>query len=46
LAVVSGWYTIKISGTFVTGPHPTQEEAFLKIAELNPRPARAAMRKS
>ncbi len=46
LGVVSGWYTTKISGTFVTGPHATQAEATLKIAELNPRPARAAIRKS
>ncbi len=38
LGVVSGWYTTKTSGTFVTGPHATQEEAILKIAELNPRP--------
>ena len=46
LGVVSGWYNTKVSGTFVTGPHATQEEAILKIAELNPRPVRAAMRKS
>lgn len=38
LGVVSGWYTTKISGTFVTGPHATQEEALLKIAELRPPP--------
>jgi hypothetical protein len=38
LGVVSGWYTTKISGTFVTGPHATQEEAALKIAELRPPP--------
>jgi hypothetical protein len=36
LGVVPGWYTIKMSGTFVTGPHATQEEALLKIAALNP----------
>jgi len=43
---VSGWCITKVNGTFVTGPHATQEEAPLKIAELNPPPTRAAMRKS
>jgi hypothetical protein len=38
LGVVSGWYTTKMSGTFVTGPHATEEEAARKIAELNPPP--------
>jgi len=38
LGVVSGWYTTKMSGTFVTGPHATHEEALRKIAELNPPP--------
>jgi len=38
--VVSGWYSTKVSGTFVTGPHATQEECLTKIAELNPPPAR------
>jgi len=46
LGVVSGWYTTKMSGTFVTGPHATQEEAALKIAELNPPPPPVAKRKS
>lgn len=46
LGVVSGWYTIKMSGTFVTGPHATQEEAALKIAELSPRPPIVAKGKS
>jgi hypothetical protein len=26
LGVESGWYGTKVSGTFVTGPHPTQVE--------------------
>ena len=26
LGVVSGWYSTKVSGTFVTGPHTTQED--------------------
>ncbi len=40
LGVVSGWYGTKVSGTFVTGPHATQEACLLKIAELNPPLAR------
>jgi hypothetical protein len=40
LGVVSGWYSTKVSGTFVTGPHDTQQECLLKIAELNPPAAR------
>ncbi|EKS30279.1 hypothetical protein [Afipia felis] len=46
LGVVSGWYTTKMSGTFVTGPHASQEEARLKIAELNPPLRPTATRKS
>lgn len=46
LGVVSGWYTTKMSGTFVTGPHATHEEALLKIKELNPPAPLAAKRKS
>jgi len=38
LGVVSGWYTTKISGTFVTGPHDTHADALVKIKELNPPP--------
>ena len=45
LGVVSGWYTTKMSGTFVTGPHATHEEALRKIAELNPPPVPGAKRK-
>jgi hypothetical protein len=40
LGVVSGWYSTKVSGTFVTGPHATQEDCLSKIAELNPPAAR------
>ncbi|MBC7575787.1 hypothetical protein [Tardiphaga sp.] len=36
LGVTSGWYTTKVSGTFVTGPHDTEKECLSKIAELNP----------
>jgi hypothetical protein len=45
LGVGSGWYTTKMSGTFVTGPHATHEEALRKITELNPPPVPAAKRK-
>ncbi|RTL47747.1 MAG: hypothetical protein EKK40_18885 [Bradyrhizobiaceae bacterium] len=38
LGVASGWYTTKLSGTFVSGPHATEQEAALKIAELRPPP--------
>jgi hypothetical protein len=38
LGVESGWYSTKVSGTFVTGPHATQEECASKIAELYPPP--------
>jgi hypothetical protein len=40
LGVVSGWYSTKVSGTFVTGPHATHAECLSKIAEINPPPAR------
>jgi hypothetical protein len=40
LGVVSGWYSTKVSGTFVTGPHTTNEECLRKIAELNPPPVK------
>jgi len=46
LGVVSGWYTTKISGTFVSGPHATHADALLKIAELRPQAPPAPKRKS
>jgi hypothetical protein len=36
LGVTSGWYSTKVSGTFVTGPHATEKDCLSKIAELNP----------
>jgi len=36
----SGWYSTKVSGTFVTGPHTSQEDCLSKILELNPPPAK------
>ena len=40
LGVASGWYSTKVSGTFVTGPHATQEDCLSRILELNPPPPR------
>jgi hypothetical protein len=40
LGVGEGWYSTKVSGTFVTGPHVTREDCLTKIAELNPAPAK------
>ena len=40
LGVESGWYSTKVSGTFVTGPHATQEECESKILELYPPPTK------
>jgi len=36
LGVESGWYSTKVSGTFVSGPHETEADCLRKIAELNP----------
>ncbi|EGP08611.1 hypothetical protein CSIRO_1793 [Bradyrhizobiaceae bacterium SG-6C] len=38
LGVVSGWYTTKMSGTFVTGPHATHERRCSKSRNLIRRP--------
>ncbi len=46
LGVQSGWYVTKVSGTFVTGPHATNEDCIREIAELNPPAPPAAKRKS
>jgi hypothetical protein len=40
LGVTAGWYSTKVSGTFVTGPHATREECLLRIAELDPPPTK------
>ena len=34
LGVTSGWYGTKVSGTFVTGPYPTEDRCMKKIAEI------------
>jgi hypothetical protein len=40
LGVESGWYSTKVSGTFVSGPHNTEADCLLKIAEIDPKPVR------
>jgi hypothetical protein len=40
LGVVSGWYSTKVSGTFVSGPHNSEADCLRKIAEINPPPAK------
>jgi len=38
LRVESGWYGTKASGTFVTGPHTTDEDCLRQIKTLGPVP--------
>lgn len=40
LGVVSGWYSTKVSGTFVSGPHDTEADCQRKIAEIDPPAAK------
>ena len=35
LGVASGWYSTKVSGTFVSGPHSSEAECLRRIAELD-----------
>jgi len=41
LGVVSGWYSTKVSGTFVSGPHDSEADCLRKIAEINSAPAKS-----
>ena len=43
LGVVSGWYSTKVSGTFVSGPHDSEADCLRRIAEINPPPAKKRM---
>lgn len=36
LGVASGWYSIKVSGTFVSGPHESETDCLHSIAKLEP----------
>jgi hypothetical protein len=38
LGVASGWYSTKVSGTFVSGPHNTEADCLRKIGEIDPPP--------
>ncbi len=42
LGVASGWYSTKISGTFVSGPHDSEADCLRRIAEINPPPVKGA----
>jgi hypothetical protein len=36
LGVESGWYSTKVSGTFVSGPYSSEADCLRRIAEINP----------
>jgi hypothetical protein len=36
LGVESGWYSTKVSGTFVSGPHSSEADCLRRIAEIAP----------
>jgi len=36
LSVEAGWYSTKVSGTFVSGPHRSEADCLRRIAEINP----------
>jgi hypothetical protein len=38
LGVEAGWYSPKVSGTFVSGPHDSEADCLRRIAEINPPP--------
>lgn len=38
LGVLSGWYSTKVSGTFVSGPHDSEADCPHRINEINPPP--------
>jgi hypothetical protein len=38
LGVESGWYSTKVSGTFVSGPHSTEADCQRRILEIDPPP--------
>jgi hypothetical protein len=40
LGVVSGWYSTKVSGTFVSGPHDSEADCLRRILEINPPPVK------
>jgi hypothetical protein len=38
LGIKAGWYGTKVSGTFVTGPHETDEDCHREMKTLGPVP--------
>jgi hypothetical protein len=40
LGVVAGWYSTKVSGTFVSGPHDSEADCLRRIAEIDPQPVK------
>jgi len=38
LGVESGWYSTKVSGTFVSGPHSSEADCLRRISEIDPPP--------
>lgn len=36
LGIPAGWYGTKISGTFVIGPHPTEQDCLTEIGKVGP----------
>ena len=45
LGVESGWYSTKVSGTFVSGPHDSEADCLRRIEEINPAPAKGGKRR-
>lgn len=44
LGVESGWYSTKVSGTFVSGPHDSEADCLRRIEEINPSPVKGGKR--
>jgi len=44
LGVESGWYSTKVSGTFVSGPHDSEADCVRRIEEMNPPPPKRGKR--
>jgi sugar/nucleoside kinase (ribokinase family) len=40
LGVASGWYAVKVSGPFVSGPHDSEADSLRRIAEIDPQPVK------
>ena len=40
-SMASGWYSTKVSGTFVSSPHDSEADCLRKIAEINPPAVKA-----